>query len=328
MKYERNADLTGRKHGNLLVLNRANDKILGDGQKVKQWECLCDCGNHTIVYEGNLKSGHTKSCGCQKYVNLVTLEDLTGQVINGISILKQVDDEIQPNGKHMTKWLCQCHCGKLFVTRGSSLKSKHTKSCGCRKKQLRIKEDDIVGKRFGKLTVVSRGEDEITPRGLRFVRWNCRCDCGRMALVRGSSLRDHHIVSCGCTRFENNLLGTSNGEKWIAEYLDKHQYSYEQQKHYADLVSDRGYLLFYDFLVHLANNRDVLIECQGKQHYEHIEYFCDYNSFLRQQKNDELKRAYAQFIDVPLIEIDYTITKKQNVINQLSQALNEIEKNR
>ena len=28
------------------------------------WECLCDCGKITIVRSGNLKTGHTFSCGC------------------------------------------------------------------------------------------------------------------------------------------------------------------------------------------------------------------------------------------------------------------------
>ena len=28
------------------------------------WLCLCDCGNRKEIIEYNLKSGHTKSCGC------------------------------------------------------------------------------------------------------------------------------------------------------------------------------------------------------------------------------------------------------------------------
>jgi len=28
------------------------------------WRCLCICGNYRIVIGNNLKSGHTKSCGC------------------------------------------------------------------------------------------------------------------------------------------------------------------------------------------------------------------------------------------------------------------------
>ena len=31
-----------------------------------QWECLCDCGNTTIVTVANLMNGQTQSCGCLK----------------------------------------------------------------------------------------------------------------------------------------------------------------------------------------------------------------------------------------------------------------------
>lgn len=53
-------DLTGQKFGKLTVISRAS-KI---GEKKVQWLCKCDCGTETIVSGGNLKNGHTYSCGC------------------------------------------------------------------------------------------------------------------------------------------------------------------------------------------------------------------------------------------------------------------------
>ena len=32
----------------------------------KYYECLCNCGNKTIVVSSKLKNSHTKSCGCLK----------------------------------------------------------------------------------------------------------------------------------------------------------------------------------------------------------------------------------------------------------------------
>jgi len=53
-------DLTGRRFGRLLVL-----KVAGkDNQNKRVWECLCDCGNLTIVRGSTLVAGHTRSCGC------------------------------------------------------------------------------------------------------------------------------------------------------------------------------------------------------------------------------------------------------------------------
>lgn len=54
-------DLTGQKFGKLTVIKRVDNK----GEKVA-WQCICDCGKHTIVTGTALKSGNSKSCGCLK----------------------------------------------------------------------------------------------------------------------------------------------------------------------------------------------------------------------------------------------------------------------
>lgn len=59
-------DLTGRKFGRLTVI-----KFLNKKGKYYYWECLCDCGNTTTVSSGNLLSGSTLSCKCQRKENLV-----------------------------------------------------------------------------------------------------------------------------------------------------------------------------------------------------------------------------------------------------------------
>lgn len=52
-------DLTGLKTGRLTVI-----KYFGkDKYSHRLWECLCECGNTTIVCAGDLK-GHKQSCGC------------------------------------------------------------------------------------------------------------------------------------------------------------------------------------------------------------------------------------------------------------------------
>ena len=55
-------DLTGRRFGRLVVLERAENK----GNMVR-WTCGCDCGGKTIVYGNNLRRGYTQSCGCYRH---------------------------------------------------------------------------------------------------------------------------------------------------------------------------------------------------------------------------------------------------------------------
>ena len=56
-------DLTNCKFNKLTVI-RLTDKRTTKGDTI--WKCQCDCGNITYVSGGHLKSGHTKSCGCNK----------------------------------------------------------------------------------------------------------------------------------------------------------------------------------------------------------------------------------------------------------------------
>lgn len=54
---------------------------------------------------------------------------------------------------------------------------------------------DIIGKRFGRLTVVCLDKKGNTPRKSM---WLCKCDCGNTTSVLGSSLISGNTNSCGC----------------------------------------------------------------------------------------------------------------------------------
>lgn len=54
----------GQKIGKLYVLNRADDIVYPNGQRAIRYNCLCDCGNKTIVRKSQIVNGKTKSCGC------------------------------------------------------------------------------------------------------------------------------------------------------------------------------------------------------------------------------------------------------------------------
>ena len=53
-------DLTGQRYGRLTVL-----KPVENIDSRTAWLCRCDCGAEAVVKTHHLRSGHTKSCGCQ-----------------------------------------------------------------------------------------------------------------------------------------------------------------------------------------------------------------------------------------------------------------------
>jgi hypothetical protein len=52
-------DVTGNRFGNLVALGPVERRMSG-----VVWLCQCDCGNTASTQLGNLRNGHTHSCGC------------------------------------------------------------------------------------------------------------------------------------------------------------------------------------------------------------------------------------------------------------------------
>lgn len=63
-------DLTGERFGSLTVQHFTERR----GSQA-MWLCRCDCGREAVKSLGNLRSGHTKSCGCMR--SIVTSERKT-----------------------------------------------------------------------------------------------------------------------------------------------------------------------------------------------------------------------------------------------------------
>src|SRR5271167_4031707 len=53
----------GNRYGRLVVISKTNPYKKGN-KTLSQWICKCDCGITCIVKGTDLRTGHTKSCGC------------------------------------------------------------------------------------------------------------------------------------------------------------------------------------------------------------------------------------------------------------------------
>lgn len=62
---------------------------------------------------------------------------------------------------------------------------------------------DMTGQKYGKLTVIKRIEDNVSPCGYRTVMWLCKCDCGNTRIMSGKKLRKTKEPSCGCDKKQN-----------------------------------------------------------------------------------------------------------------------------
>lgn len=101
----------------------------------------------------------------------------------------------------------------------------------------------------------------------------------------------------GCPR-----CNTSKGEKTIANWLNKNNISYEQQKTFD---SCRNKLpLPFDFYL---TDYNIAIEYNGKQHYEPIDYFGGEEAFKKVVMRDKIKENYCSENNICLIKIAYNM---------------------
>ncbi len=99
----------------------------------------------------------------------------------------------------------------------------------------------------------------------------------------------------------------SRAESRMAQYYVDEGYIFQSQKWFRGLIGDKR-LLRFDFYLpqqEKTNYRDVLVEMQGRQHYEVVKYFGGQEQFNKQQNYDQKKRLFTKEEDYKLIEIPY-----------------------
>lgn len=323
----RTEDLTGRIFQDLEVIERAPDYIGPSGKAEAMWRCKCLlCGQIIETRARNLKSGHIKSCG-KKHRRV---EDLTGRDFGDLHVIERAENVIAKDGTSYVMWRCLCKCGNTCVVRATSLKNGHTTSCGvCSRSRSNMGRGlvDITNQTFGFWHVLGISRSVVQPNGRRVTLWTCQCRCGEIRELRAGTLKRGLSYSCGCHKLDvlrekaKAGFGLSKAEQIVLQYLQDKDFYYEPQKMFVDLRGLLGYPLSYDFAVYTKDFAiQALIECQGVQHYQPVEYFGGEKQFRVQCQNDEAKREYAIKMNVPLIEIPYYMHHDE-IIRLLDQEL-------
>ena len=234
----------------------------------------------------------------KKIVELIIMKklDLTGQVFNQLLVLKEDLEKTQE--KHESYWICRCSCGNIKTIRGAAIKSGKTKSCGClQKKKMQEKHRiDMTNIKYNHLLVL---EPDTYKNGNLY--WKCQCDCGNIVTIRGADIRNGHTKSCGCLK--------TFIEEEILSILKNNNFEVIAQKRFPELLGDNGGQLSYDFYL---PKEQIVIECQGKQHYEPIEWYGGQKKFQEQQSHDFKKAQYALQNKLRLIIIPYWDYDKVN----------------
>ena len=87
-------------------------------------------------------------------------------------------------------------------------------------------KENLIGKKFGKLTVVRQSEDYIEKNGKHRTMWHCKCECGNEKDILEKLLKNGYSASCGCLRKEKarkrsiDLTGKRFGRLTVIERAD------------------------------------------------------------------------------------------------------------
>lgn len=84
---------------------------------------------------------------------------------------------------------------------------------------VKVKEN-LTGRTFGRLKVLSQAEDYIANNGNHYAQWLCECQCENKTkvLYLGSDLKKNKTPNCGCIRAYKHRKDTKNDYILTSEY--------------------------------------------------------------------------------------------------------------
>lgn len=235
----RPAPKPGARNSSLTAIRRNGTNRSG----VASWEVECGmCGRHVTMTTNQWRCNRSGMCNdCRRRAGMV------GKRFGRLTVTRWVGLDAASN----QMWECRCRCGRTVTATTTLLKRGKVKSCGCLKKK-----KDLVGERFGRLTVVGfHGYN-----GQKAQLWDCVCDCGNHTVEPSSKLTARPgigVRSCGCDgrrlipRDDQKLYS-----KWLVMKRGDHAKRWDRYETFRNWAKSHGY-----------NNRCTLARVDSTQPY-------------------------------------------------------------
>lgn len=139
--------------------------------------------------------------------------------------------------------------------------------------------------------------------------------CGHYSYIKPSYLRGFKTDNILCQECEPNK---SFAEKLIIEYLINNNIKFDFNASLPDCKISSIPLRF-DFITYdNSNNITNIIEFDGKQHFEAIDFFGGEEDFKKRQERDQYKDDYCKENNLKLTRISYKeLSNIKNILNDL-----------
>jgi hypothetical protein len=283
-------------------------KKYDDDRNRKHIEVMCDKGH---IYD--MEWSNFKKCGCPQCTKEIGFPQRQKFKKQEVYEFCELNDIELLTPYRNTSSIIEYRCKKCGHTAKSDFRHLYeNRQCGsC---------TNVIGKThekvYNQIKDVSNGEYELI---------------SQYNVAKEQITIKHHLCGNSYPVLLSNFMqgkrcpfcASSRGEKIIHEEL----------KNYSDIITISQYRfedcikvrkLPFDFAIFDKNmNLLCLIEYQGIQHYEPVDYFGGIESFKIQQISDNIKREYCKNNNIMLIEIEYT--KNDEIKNIICELINNIK---
>lgn len=286
----------------LLFIEENSDALLlatefKSTKSLMQFQCKCGNTFETTFERFRLQKRQCNECGTKLQIDKQRLpyDEVKAFIENTGCIL--LDKEFS-NTKEKLHLICSC--GEPFEKSFEKFKSKNQccKKCSYKK----ISNDQTLTYEFVKTFVEENSNCKLTSQEYNSIGdyLNFDCECGGAFSTTFSSFRHNNQRSCKkCSNSQ------SKGEQIIELFLKENNLKYEKQFKFDDLLAkNKRQKLRFDFAV-FKDEQINLIEFDGKQHFQEVEYFGGNEAFKILKYNDNNKNEYCKLNNLILIRIPY-----------------------
>ena len=255
----------------------------GKESKIKIW---CKNPNHEPyeVIFNNFKRG-TRCLKCYNEKRIIWTDEKIKEYIE-----ERGYNYLEKKGKGTTsRIVIQCPRGHIYETRMSTF------SQGCNCKQC-FAEDNFTPIEEMLSVIDQRGDKLINMLEYHGIetRFVFQCDkCGK----NYEKDYEHYILGGKCPH-----CSESKGERKIRHFLEKNNIKFISQ--YRTDECRRKYPLPFDFYIKI-NDNEFMIEYDGLEHFQAIEFFGGEEKFKVRKENDNIKENYCKVKNIELIRISY-----------------------
>ena len=277
-----NIKKTQDEYVNELKEKNPSIEVIGqyDGASVKILHKCLVCGHEWEVKPTHVLSGH----GCPNCYSLN--RNMTEEEFKNKLAYKVPYAEIEQFDRYNTNVIVKCLlCNKSWTSNKHHLLN--GKGCpNCRNKRIsdnnRMPESDFIERiHYYNPHIIPLTEYQASSKPITL-----KClDCGYIWTIKRTCglLQGHGCPKCHLHK----------QEKRISSFLKENNIVYKEQVKFDDLVGINGGQLSYDFYI---PSKNLLVEYQGKQHYEPIDYFGGQERYEYQKEHDKRKKNMPKII--------------------------------